>query len=350
MTNTTTRRPPSARDAFPPPSRRLSGTSISTIVGIGIAVLVALIPFYGLGFAFDFLAVYMVITCMLALSLHLLMGIAGLFSLGQAALFGTGAYAAVVVINDLKIDGAIGFFIVAAIGAVVGLIMGAVTLRVSDLYLALITLAVGFILDVVVRNSDFLRGVQGITGFTITFFGMPLVDPHLMLWVGLFFLYLLIVIITSIRRSKIGRALMATRESPIAARSIGVDPRRYKLLVFGIAGAFSAVAGGLYAAWSLVVAPTVFDIDLTLTVLAMAIVGGVRSLPGVIVVSVLLTYFRNSASQFGVQNYVLLIFGLLIVLALRFLPLGLGGLATSPRVLGAFRSLGARLSRKKDAK
>jgi branched-chain amino acid transport system permease protein len=331
-----------------PPRRRHKGSASSAAAPIGallLAVVVALVPL-GVDYAFTFLLAYMVIMCILGLSLHLLMGLMGIFSLGQAAMFGTGAYAAVVVMGDLGIDGALGLVIVAAVGAVLGLIMGAVTLRTSDLYLALTTLAVGFILENVVRNSDWLGGPQGLSGFDITFFGSFLDDPALLVWVGLGFLYLFIVIIASIRRSKIGRSMMATRESPIAARSIGVDTRRFKLLAFAIAGAFAAVAGALYSAWALVVDPSVFGIELTLSILAIAIVGGIRSMPGVLIVAVALTYFRNSAQTFGASDYVLLIYGLLIVVTLRFLPQGLGGLASSPAVLGWLRKARARVEQR----
>ncbi|WP_166789406.1 branched-chain amino acid ABC transporter permease [Cryobacterium sp. TMS1-20-1] len=329
MTGETGRRAPSASKLLP-------------IIGVGVAAAAAILPILVDDFAFNYLMSYMVITCILALTLHLLMGLAGVFSLGQAAMFGTGAYAAVMIIGQAGIDGTLGLILVAVVGAVIGLLMGLVTLRTTDLYLALTTLAFGYIVENLVRNADWLGGPQGITGFDITFAGGYLDEPKLLYWVGLGFLYLLIVIIMSVRRSKVGRALMATRESPIAARSIGIDTRRYKLLAFGIAGAFAAVAGGLYTAYALVVDPSVFGIDLTLSVLAIAIVGGLRSMPGIIVVAIALTYFRNSAETFGASQYVLLIYGLLIVLTLRFLPQGLGGLLTSPRVLEATRLIGDR--------
>ena len=316
-----------------------AGNLLPIIGVVVVAAVAAILPILVDNFAFNYLMSYMVITCILALTLHLLMGLAGVFSLGQAAMFGAGAYAAVVIIGQTGIDGTLGLFLVAAVGAAIGLLMGLVTLRTSDLYLALTTLAFGYIVENLVRNSEWLGGPQGITGFDITFAGSYLDEPKLLYWVGLGFLYLLIVIIMSVRRSKVGRAFMATRESPIAARSIGIDTRRYKLLAFGVAGAFAAVAGGLYTAYALVVDPSVFGIDLTLSVLAIAIVGGLRSMPGIIVVAIALTYFRNSAETFGASQYVLLIYGLLIVLTLRFLPQGLGGLLTSPRVLAVTRSI-----------
>lgn len=298
------------------------------VVSLVVAAVVAALPLVT-DFSTTYLLGYIVIISLLSTSLHLLMGLMGVFSLGQAALFGTGAYVAIVVSEDLGLDGAIGLLLVAAVGAALGVVMASVTLRVTNLYLALATLAFGYIFENVVRNTDWLGGPQGRSGFTISVFGRSLDDPKLLYWVGLGALYLFIVIITSMRRSKVGRAFMATRESPIAARSIGVDTRRYKLLGFALAGAFSSLAGALYAAWSLVVDPSVFGIDLTLSVLAIAIVGGLRSLPGILVVGAALTYFRNSAGDFGAADYVLLVYGTLIVVSLRFLPQGLGGLTAA---------------------
>lgn len=293
-----------------------------------IAAVVAALPLVT-DFSTTYLLGYIVIVSLLSTSLHLLMGLMGVFSLGQAAFFGTGAYVAIVVSEDLRLDGAIGLLAVAGVGVVLGVVMAFATLRVNDLYLALATLAFGYIFENVVRNSDWLGGPQGRSGFTISVFGRSLDDPKLLFWVGLGALYLFILIITSMRRSKVGRAFMATRESPIAARSIGVDTRRYRLLGFALAGAFSGLAGALYAAWSLVVDPSVFGIDLTFSVLAIAIVGGVRSLSGILVVGAALTYFRNSAGDFGAADYVLLVYGALIVVTLRFLPQGIGGLAAT---------------------
>lgn len=326
------------------PGRRVTdprGGSVTGAAALLGAVIVAALPLAS-DYSTTYLLAYIVIIALLGTSLHLLMGLMGVFSLGQAAMFGTGAYVIVVTSDDLALDGAIGLLLVAAVGALLGLVMGAVTLRVTDLYLALATLAFGYIFENVVRNSDWLGGPQGRSGFYITVFGRSLDDPRLLFWVGLGALYLFIVIIASMRRSKFGRAFMATRESPIAARSIGIDTRRFKLLGFALAGAFSGVAGALYAAWSLVVNPSMYGIDLTLSVLAIAIVGGLRTLPGILVVAAALTYFRNSAGDFGAADYVLLVYGSLIVLSLRFLPQGLGGLLASTLAAATSRARGRR--------
>lgn len=305
-----------------------------------IALLAALLPLLTADIAVQYLIAYMVIVCLLGLTLHLCMGLAGIFTLGQAALFGTGAYAGVVLMENFGLDGIVALPLVAGIGALLGVLMAVVTLRVGDLYLALTTLAFGFIGENIVRNSDYLGGASGITGFQLDFLGEPLDDPRRLYWVGLGFTILFVVVIASLRRSKLGRALMASRESPIAAKSIGIDTRFYRILALGVGGAFAAIAGSLYTAYALVIDPSVFGLDLTLAVLTIAIVGGLRSMPGVIVAAIALTYFRNSAETFGVASYVLLIYGAFVVLTLRFLPMGVGGLLTSPavrRVLAAAR-------------
>ncbi len=285
--------------------------------------------------AVQYLIAYVVIMSLLALALHLCMGIAGIFTLGQAALFGTGAYLGVVLMDRVSLDGVVALPMVGLAGALLGALMAVVTLRVSDLYLALTTLAFGFIGENVVRNSDHLGGATGILGYRLSFAGHPLDEPRLLYWVGLGHVLIFMVVIASVRRSKIGRALMAGRESPIAARSIGIDTRRYRVLALALGGAFAAVAGGLYPAYALVLDPTVYGLDLTLAVLTIAIIGGLRSMPGVIGATVLLTYFRNSAESFGVAPYVLLIYGAFVVLTLRFLPAGVAGLFGSPGLRAA---------------
>lgn len=291
-----------------------------------VAAAVAL-PLVGIDSAQQFLLAYMVIVGLLAVSLHFLMGVAGLFSLGQAAFFGVGAYTGVVLMDIAGLDGAIAFPLVALAGAATGLLMAVATLRSSDLYLALTTLAFGFVGENVVRNIDAVGGAQGLAGFDLRVFGLSLDDPVLIYWVGLGFLVVFIVMIASMRRSRVGRALMAGRESPIAARSIGVDTGRYRFLAFGLSGTFAAVAGSLYTAYAYVLDPSVFGLGLTTTVLTIAIVGGLRSLPGVLVAAAALTWFRNAVEGEAIAEYVLLVYAAMVVLTLLFLPQGIGGAA-----------------------
>lgn len=315
---------------------------VKLAAAVALVAVAALLPVVGIDSAQQYLVAYMVIICLLAVSLHFLMGVAGLFSLGQAAFFGVGAYAGVLLMDRAGLDGLVAMPLVAVAGAVVGLLMAVATLRSSDLYLALTTLAFGFIGENIVRNLESVGGAQGLSGFDLRIFGTPLDDPRAIYWVGLVLLVLLIAFITSMRRSRLGRALMAARESSVAAKSIGVDTRRYRLFAFALSGAFSAMAGALYTAYAFVLDPSVFGLDLTISVLTMAIVGGLRSMPGVLVAAVALTYFRNSAESFGVAEYVLLIYGVLVVVVLLFLPQGIGGLFSTVLRRGAARRRGAR--------
>lgn len=318
------------------------------LVSVAAVALAMAAPLLTTDIALQYLIAYMAIVSLLALALHLVMGLAGIFSLGQAAFFGAGAYTGVVLMENAGLDAVVALPLVALVGGLLGVFMAVVTLRVTHLYLALTTLAFGYIGENIVRNSEYLGGPSGISGFDLRMLGMPLDEPRLLYWTGLFFVLLLILVITSIRRSKVGRAMMACRESPIAAKSIGIDTRRYQLLALGMSGAFAAVAGSLYTAYAFVLDPSVFGLELTLAVLTIAIVGGLRSMPGVLVSAVALSYFRNSAETFGVAPYVLLIYGLFVVLTLRFLPQGVGGALTSSAV--NLRALPAKLGRSRGQK
>jgi branched-chain amino acid transport system permease protein len=322
-THDTTRREAAAADAAGPPKPGSRWVRIGAPVALALAAVA--LPFVGIDSAQQFLLSYMAIICVLAVSLHFLMGIAGLFSLGQAAFFGTGAYTGVVLMDKLGLDGAIALPLVAVSGAIVGVVMAVATLRASDLYLALTTLAFGFVGENIVRNVAYLGGAQGLAGFDLRFFGLSLDDPVLVYWIALGCLVLLMVMIASMRRSRLGRALMASREGPIAARSIGVDTGRYRFLAFGLSGAFAAVMGALYTAYAYVLDPSVFSLTLTTTVLTIAIVGGLRSMPGVIAAAIALTWFRSAVEGEAIAEYILLIYAALVVLALLFLPEGIGG-------------------------
>lgn len=311
---------------------RRPGTSWSrfrAVALLALAVGATVLPLTGIDSAQRFLLAYMVIVCLLAVSLHFLMGVAGLFSLGQAAFFGVGAYTGVLLMDRAGLDGVLALPLVALAGAAVGGLMALATLRSSDLYLALTTLAFGFIGENVVRNLDTVGGAQGLTGFDLQFGGTRLDQANVIYWVGLACLLVLMLAVVSMRRSRIGRALMAARESPVAAKSIGVNTVLYRYFAFALSGAFSAVAGALYTAYALVLDPSVFGLGLTISVLTIAIVGGLRSLPGVVLTAIALTYFRNSADQFGVSEYVLLVYGGLVVLVLLFMPQGISGLSAA---------------------
>jgi branched-chain amino acid transport system permease protein len=296
------------------------------VVGLAAIVAIGLPLSSAVSTAQRFLLAYVVIVCLLAVALHLIMGLAGLFSLGQATTFGLGAYAAAVLTDRLGLDAAVAYPLVGLVGAGVGAAMALATLRSSDLYLALATLSFGFVAETLIRNVDAVGGAQGMTGLDVRLLGASFDDPLLIYWTGLGLLVVACAVITTMRHSKHGRALMAARESPVAAEGSGVSTKAYRFLAFCVSGAIASLAGALYVAYAYVVDTSVFDLGLTIAVLTIVIVGGLRSLPGVLVAAVALTVFRARAEEFGFGEYVILGYGLTVILALLFLPDGLGGL------------------------
>jgi len=273
-----------------------------------------------------FLMGYVAIVCILSVSLHVLMGMAGQFSLGQAAIFGSGAYASAWFVLETGASVILALVVAAVVGVLVGCVMGTVAARTTELYLALATLAFGFVAESLVRNSETLGGAQGLRGFDYHVFGQSLLEPVALYWCAAAVLLLAMAIAASVRRGRLGRALMALRDGPVAARSVGIDTRVVQLLVFAVSGAFIAMAGALYPAYALTVDPSVFSIDLTLVVLTAAAVAGVRSMPSVLVLTIAMTVFRHQSQSWGLASYVLLIYGVLVVLMLRFMPEGIAGI------------------------
>ncbi len=254
---------------------------------------------------------------LLALGLNIVVGYAGLLDLGYAAFFAIGAYAMGLLNSPLlgsPLQGhAWSFWVViwisALVSAILGVMIGAPTLRVRGDYLAIITLAFGEIIPVAIRNlGDITIDIGGwrpverlnLTGGEN---GVnPVGRPH---FPGLDFdrdpipWYFLILIIGSVslwamnrmRDSRLGRAWMAIREDETAADCMGVNPVKTKLLAFGLGASFSGFAGSFYAAKLQAITPGAFEFQVSIMLLCMVVLGGMGSLKGVILGGMLITLF-----------------------------------------------------------
>src|SRR5215470_4445553 len=254
---------------------------------------------------------------LLALGLNIVVGYAGLLDLGYAAFFAIGAYAMGLlnspVLGSPLYGHAWSFWIIiwvaAAVSALLGLLIGAPTLRVRGDYLAIITLGFGEIIPVFIRNLGDVNvevgGWKPIQRLNLT--GgengvNPVGRPHLP---GVDFdnsaipWYFLILIIGAVslwamnrmRDSRLGRAWMAIREDETAADCMGVDPIKTKLLAFALGASFSGFAGSFYAAKLQAITPGAFEFNVSIMLLCMVVLGGIGSLKGVILGGMLITLF-----------------------------------------------------------
>lgn len=256
-----------------------------------------------------------------ALSLNLVTGFCGQISLGHAAFYGIGAYCAA-----LLTKGGFPFFGALAAGGVlagaVGVVVGLASLRVRHDFLAITTMGVGFLFVGVVRQQDFLGGEMGISAIPDPGYGKL---GYLGVVAG--FTLLVTAFTLYVKRSWMGFTFDSIANDEDTARLLGVDSARYKLIAFALGTAIAGVAGGLYAHNVKFIAADSFGFIESITVLSMVVVGGIGSVPGVIVGAVLLGMLPQWF-QF-IDDYKLLLYGGLLFAVMRFSPGGLAGMVRS---------------------
>src|SRR5213078_3239510 len=215
----------------------------------------------------------------------------------------------------------------ALVTALVGLLLGVPCLRLEGLYLAMATLAFGFVVVEAILNLDGLtRGNDGLRVPAARLGPWALATDgaryYLVLVVGAAMVWAALDLV----RTRTGRALLAIRESEVAAQASGIHVARYKTLAFVISALYTGVAGGLFAFVVGFLSPDAFDVFLSVDFVVMIILGGLGSVPGSVVGAAIVTVLHDSLAAF--QNYRPLIFGVILIACMRFMP---GGIAAATR-------------------
>ena len=292
----------------------------------------------------------------LALGLNIVVGFAGLLDLGYIAFYAVGAYAwALLASPHFGLHWPVWAIlpIGAGLACVTGVLLGSPTLKLRGDYLAIVTLGFGEIVRIFMNNLNapvnITNGPQGITlidpvafgAFRLSgnsqFFGLTLSGPQKYYFLLVALAIVVIVINLRLQHSRIGRAWQAIREDEIAAKAVGIDTRNIKLLAFAMGASFGGIAGGIFAAMQGFVSPESFSLIESVMVLAMVVLGGMGHIPGVILGAVLLSILPE-ALRYGVgplqtalfgkplvdpESLRMLVFGLALVLVMRFRPAGL---------------------------
>jgi branched-chain amino acid transport system permease protein len=261
------------------------------------------------------------INIMLAVSLNLITGFCGQVSLGHGAFFGAGAYAAALcAVAGMPVPVALlaGLFI----AGLLGLIVGFASVRLREDFLAVTTIGVGFLLVGFVRKQSWLGAEMGISKIPASGLG-----PDGNTVMILLFALATIAFSLYLKRSWMGFAFRAVADDEQAARTLAIPASTYKLVAFAIGTAIAGLAGGLYTYFTQFIVPDSFGFILSVTLMAMVVIGGTGSTWGVVVGTIILTLLPE-AFRF-INEYRLLIFGGLLVLVMRFAPGGLAGIVTS---------------------
>jgi branched-chain amino acid transport system permease protein len=266
------------------------------------------------------------INVILAVSLNLVNGYTGQFSLGHAGFMSVGAYlsAAVTLFLGPRLLGPTGgagpapallFFAALLVGggaaALTGLLVGVPSLRLRGDYLAIVTLGFGEIIRVIFQNCRALGGSLGLNGIpAYTTIG----------WV-LGFVALSVFVVVCLVRSTFGRGFVAVHDDEIAAAAVGLDVTRYKIIAFVVGAFFAGIAGGLYAHFETTIAPAGFDFTKSIEIVVMVILGGMGNTPGVILAAVLLTLLPEVLRP--VADYRMILYSLLLIMLMIARPQGL---------------------------
>lgn len=266
---------------------------------------------------------------LLGLGLNIVVGLAGLLDLGYVAFFAIGAYSVALLTAPVPHDIGMSFWLALLIGillaALAGILLGIPVLRLRGDYLAIVTLGFGEIIRILSKSdlmTPFTGGPRGVTNIGgPTLFGKPFNSPsdyvYLIVLAGL----LIIFVTRRLQNSRVGRAWIAMREDETVAQAMGINTMRHKLLAFAIGAAFAGLGGAIFAARNQFTGPEDHNLMVSINVLALVIVGGMGSIPGVIAGAFVLKGLPEVLRD--LENYRILAFGALLVVMMIWRPEGL---------------------------
>ena len=297
-----------------------SRLNLALVVGL-VLLLVGLVVYRSS--YFNQIAITTMIFVILAASLNLITGTAGLLSLGHAAFFGVGAYAAALLSTKLGWPFWLTLPAAGAIAAAVGALVAIPTMRLTSIYFAVATLGIGEMIYVTLLNwVGVTRGPMGIRSIPgISVFGQEGMA------VGMAVVALVMLgslwVVHRLTHSYYGNSLRALREDDACADAMGIDVGRLKLQSFGMACCLAGVAGALFAHTTGYISPESFKFGESILILSMIVVGGLGSLYGSIIGAVLLSVLPELLRDLG--SYRMIAVGVVLFLSILFLPKGLVG-------------------------
>lgn len=280
-----------------------------------------------------------------ALGLNLLIGYTGQISLGHGAFVAIGAYTSGLLTGKLGIPFIISLPLSGLMAALLGLIVGIPSLRLKGLYLALGTLAFGFVIEYILFHWNITQGDLGMAVKRISVGEFQIKTQRQFFYLITALAVLAVVCTKNIVRSKIGRSFIAIRDRDMAAEAMGISLAKYKIMAFGLSSFYAGIAGCLTAHYNRWIVPGSFDISLSIAFIAMIIMGGLGTVLGSVLGAILITGIPHAivyivdllkdaypALSGFIVDFKLGIFGIIIVGTLLFEPAGLYGIYRRTKV------------------
>ncbi len=289
-----------------------------------LAIVAAVVPFVLIqinlldGYSAQIL-IMCAINAIMALSVNIICGITGQLSLGQAGFMALGGYATILLTDTAHLPLPVSIILAALITAFFGFLIGFPTLRLEGDYLAIVTLAFGEIIRVVLVNLKDLTGGPNGKQFntTLTFFD----GPAFFVITGI--LILIIILLQNFIRSTYGRAILAVREDEVAANANGIGVFKYKMIGFVIASFVAGIGGALYVSRIGFIKPDQASFTKSIDYLIFVVLGGMGSTTGAILAAYVLTFLQE-VLRF-LKDFRLLIYPVVLIIVMIFRPQGLLG-------------------------
>ena len=253
------------------------------------------------------------INIIMAVSLNLINGYTGQFSIGHAGFMAVGAYTGAVITVKLGLPFELGLVVATVAAGFLGFLIGLPTLRLNGDYLAIATLGLGEIIRICILNIDYVGGASGLMGI-----------PRLTTFAYVFWIMIgVIFFIKNFKNSAPGRCCLAIRENEIAADTMGINTTKYKVLAFTLGASFAGTAGALFSHYFFLAHPASFTFMRSFDILTMVVLGGLGSMTGSITGAILLTFISAFLSDF--PEWRMIIYSVTMIILMLYRPQGLFG-------------------------
>lgn len=288
---------------------------------IALAVIAIALPLLTSGYVI-YMANLLLTFTVLCLGMHIVIGESGQFSLAQTSFYGIGIYTSGLAGTAFGWPFPLSMLLAGIVAALIGVVIGAVALRMRDIYLALATFAFGEAMQWIFLNWNSVTG--GPNGLRIPpaqFFGLEIVNDKQAYPIVLAMTLAMIGLTLMISRSRLGRSFRALRESEVAAQAMGIKVQQAKLIAFALSAFYAGVAGSMFALFSTYIHPDSLGFQTTILVLTMVVVGGLGSIVGAIGGAIVFGLISELLRQ--MPSYQEIIYGLILIVFMMYAPKGL---------------------------
>jgi branched-chain amino acid transport system permease protein len=304
----------------------MKGKRLNYFIWAAILLAVLVVPFFAQRYTVHIL-ILAGIYIIMAVGLSLVSGFAGQLSLGQAAFYAVGAYVSALLAVNIGLSFWLALIAGTIVAGLTGIVLGIPTLRLSGVYLTVATVGFGEIVRLVIMNwTPVTRGAMGVLNVPPpSIFGFLIDSPERYYYLVLAAVGVSLFLASRIVNSRVGRAFISVADKEVAAQSVGINPTYYKTLAFVLSACFAGAAGSFYAHYIGYIHPDAFTQAESILAVTIMAVGGVRSFFGIAVSAVVLVTAMEYLRAFS--EFRLIVYALMLILSLIFMPNGVGGIA-----------------------